>query len=175
MSTLAGLCKGPKGEPDALDGVSEGLRAELLTLTSSGSVRLAHWRARRHDVSAELYAWLNREYARLGPYRRGREGEREQHALTRRGLTLEKCRLEDAGRADPVCRSTATRRFHRWTEVEDSPYTGGSIGLALELRNREKVLGRTVDSRRDLRIRYTEPASSPPAGVTNLDQYRTSD
>jgi adenosine/AMP kinase len=22
------------------------------------------------------------------------------------------------------------------------------------------------------RIRYTEPASSPPAGVTNLDQYR---
>jgi hypothetical protein len=92
-------------------------------------------------VSAELYAWLNREYARLGPYRRGREGERE----------------------------------HRWTEVEDGPYTGGSIGLALELRNREKVLGRTIDSRRDLRIRYTEPASSPPAGVTNLDQYRTSD
>ena len=101
MSTLAGLCKGPKGEPDALDGVSEGLRAELLTLTSSGSVRLAHWRARRHDVSAELYAWLNREYARLGPYRRGREGEREQHALTRRGLTLEKCRLEDAGPGGP--------------------------------------------------------------------------
>jgi len=26
-----------------------------------------------------------------------------------------------------------------------------------------------VDSRRDLRIRHTEPASSPPAGVTNLD------
>ena len=37
VSTLAGLCKGPNGEPDALDGVSEGLRAELLTLTSSGS------------------------------------------------------------------------------------------------------------------------------------------
>ena len=46
---------------------------------------------------------------------------------------------------------------------------------ASELRNREKVLGATIDSRRDLRIRYTEPASSPPAGVTNLDQYRTSD
>jgi hypothetical protein len=40
------------------------------------------------------------------------------------------------------------------------------------LRNREKVLGTTIDSRRDLRIRYTEPASSPPAGVTNRDQYR---
>ena len=35
------------GEPDALDGLSDVLRAELLTLTSSGSVRLAHWRARR--------------------------------------------------------------------------------------------------------------------------------
>lgn len=72
------------GEPDALDGLSDVLRAELLTLTSSGSVRLAHWRARHHDVSAELYAWLNREHAQLGPYRRGRQGEREQHALTRR-------------------------------------------------------------------------------------------
>ena len=72
------------GEPGALDGLSDVLRAESLTLTSSGSVRLAHWRAPRHDVSAELYAWMNREYARLGPYRRGREGEREQHALTRR-------------------------------------------------------------------------------------------
>jgi hypothetical protein len=52
------------------------------------------------------------------------------------------------------------------------PYTGGPIGLATELRNREKVLGTTIDSRRDLRIRYTEPASPPPAGVTNRDQYR---
>ena len=92
VSTLAGLCKGPNGEPDAPDGLSDVLRAELLTLTSSGSVRLAQWRARRHVVRAELYAWLNREYARLGRYRRGREGEREQHALTRRGPTLEKCR-----------------------------------------------------------------------------------
>jgi len=49
-------------------------------------------------------------------------------------------------------------RVHRWTEVEDSPYTGAPIGLATELRNREKVLGSTIDSRRDLRIRYTEPA-----------------
>ena len=45
-------------------------------------------------------------------------------------------------------------RVHRWTEVEDSPYTGGPIGLATELRNREKVLGTTIDSRRDLRICY---------------------
>ena len=61
-------------------------------------------------------------------------------------------------------------RVHRWTEVEDSPYTGGPIGLATGLRNREKVLGTTIDSRRDLRIRDTEPASWPPAGCTNLEQ-----
>ena len=61
---------------------------------------------------------------------------------------------------------------HRWTEVRTARITGGPIGLATELRNREKGLGTTIDSRRDLRIRYTEPASSPPAGVTNLDQYR---
>jgi hypothetical protein len=30
----------------------------------------------------------------------------------------------------------------------------------------------TLDARQGLRIRYIEPASSPPAGVTNLDQYR---
>jgi hypothetical protein len=57
-------------------------------------------------------------------------------------------------------------------EIAAAFIDGGTVGLATELRNREKVLGTTIDSRRDLRIRYTEPASSPPAGVTNLDQYR---
>jgi hypothetical protein len=28
-----------------------------------------------------------------------------------------------------------------------------------------------VDPRRDLRNRYTEPTSSPPAGATNLNQF----
>jgi hypothetical protein len=46
VCTLAGLCKGPDGEPGAREGLSDVLRAELLTLTSSGSVRLAQWRAR---------------------------------------------------------------------------------------------------------------------------------
>lgn len=46
-----------------------------------------------------------------------------------------------------------------------------------ELRQREKALGMTRDSRRDLRIRYVEPKAKPdpnatPAGVTNLDDYR---
>ncbi|MGY4646500.1 hypothetical protein ACVWWN_000296 [Mycobacterium sp. URHB0021] len=37
------------------------------------------------------------------------------------------------------------------------------------------MLGTTIDSRRDLRIRYTEPASCRQAGVTNLDHYGISD
>lgn len=34
----------------------------------------------------------------------------------------------------------------------------GNIKAATELRQREKIMGTTVDSRRDLRIRYVEPA-----------------
>ena len=34
--------------------------------------------------------------------------------------------------------SSALSGVHRWTEVEDSPYAGGPIGLATELRNRER-------------------------------------
>lgn len=50
---------------------------------------------------------------------------------------------------------------------------GGGTGLATELRNREKVLGTTLDFRRGLRIRYVEPgAAATPASVTSLDLYR---
>jgi len=44
-------------------------------------------------------------------------------------------------------------RFHCWTEVEDSPYTGGpDPGWRLSCAIARKVLGTTIDSRRDLRI-----------------------
>ena len=46
------------------------------------------------------------------------------------------------------------------------------MGLAAELHAREKVMATTLDARQGLRIQSTEPASSPPVGVTNLDQYR---
>ena len=36
----------------------------------------------------------------------------------------------------------------------------------------EKVMGVTGSARRDLRIRYVEPGSSPPATVSKLDDYR---
>lgn len=51
----------------------------------------------------------------------------------------------------------------------------GSPGLATELRNREKILGTTVDSLRGLRIRYVDrkgASGDTPAGVTNIADYR---
>lgn len=50
----------------------------------------------------------------------------------------------------------------------------GSPGLATELRNREKVLGTTLDYLRDLRIRYIDPPTEneESAGVTNIADYR---
>lgn len=47
---------------------------------------------------------------------------------------------------------------------------------ATELRIREKLLGTTLDARRDLRIRHVDPkpsTSSAGTGVTNLDDYRS--
>ncbi len=56
----------------------------------------------------------------------------------------------------------------------------GSTGAATELRQREKILGTTLDSRRDLRIRYVaKPAASRATGakksasVTALDERRS--
>lgn len=40
------------------------------------------------------------------------------------------------------------------------------------LRDREKVMGTTVDYRRDLRIRYVEPAQVLPSEVTAIADYR---
>jgi hypothetical protein len=49
--------------------------------------------------------------------------------------------------------------------------SSGTVGRArATLSSTSSTAGcNPVDSRRDLRIRYTEPASSPPAEVTNLD------
>lgn len=50
---------------------------------------------------------------------------------------------------------------------------GGEIGAAAELRNREKVMGTTWDSRRQLRILYVDPAKTgKPTAVKALDDYR---
>lgn len=51
-------------------------------------------------------------------------------------------------------------------------FYGGKIQAATELRNREKVMGTTVDFRRDLRIRYVEPTAETPEGITAIDEYK---
>ena len=50
----------------------------------------------------------------------------------------------------------------------------GQTSAAAELARREKVLGTTVDARRDLRIRYVAPAPDVGEGatVTRLDNFR---
>lgn len=50
----------------------------------------------------------------------------------------------------------------------------GEARHATELRNREKVLGTTLDYLRDLRIRYTDPPAegANAADVTNIADYR---
>lgn len=49
----------------------------------------------------------------------------------------------------------------------------GSVSAVAELRQREKIMGTTVDSRRDLRIRYVEPEVEPILElVTNIDDRR---
>lgn len=49
----------------------------------------------------------------------------------------------------------------------------GEVKYATELRNREKIIGTTVDFRRDLRIRYVEPKQKANlAPVVNVDDFR---
>ena len=57
--------------------------------------------------------------------------------------------------------------------VADAAFCGVASAMT-ELRNREKVLGTTVEFRRDLRIRYieSEPDVVLSAEVTKLDDYR---
>lgn len=64
-------------------------------------------------------------------------------------------------------------RFAMETAVVAAAFHSGDVKAATELRNREKVLGTTVDYRRDLRIRYVEPAPKElPPSVKAIDDYR---
>ena len=56
--------------------------------------------------------------------------------------------------------------------VADAAFCG-IASAATELRNREKVMGTTVEYRRDLRIRYVDQAViEKPAEVANIADYR---
>ena len=64
------------------------------------------------------------------------------------------------------------------TAVIAAAFHAGDYRLAAELRQREKVLGTTVDARRDLRIRYLDPDSEDEvtgedlASVTVMADYK---
>jgi hypothetical protein len=60
------------------------------------------------------------------------------------------------------------------TALVAAQFHAGDLKQATELRNRERVLGTTVDFRRDLRIRYVPAAPEGPvdADVTRLADYR---
>jgi hypothetical protein len=52
-------------------------------------------------------------------------------------------------------------------------FHAGYLPAATELRNREKVLGTTLDYRRAIRVRYVEPAADVVVSeVSNIDDYR---
>lgn len=57
--------------------------------------------------------------------------------------------------------------------VADMAYRGNNAA-ATELRNREKVMGTTMEFRRDVRIRYVDPVkeTAGSAEVASLDDYR---
>ena len=49
----------------------------------------------------------------------------------------------------------------------------GEVKVATELRQLEKVMGTTLDSRRDLRIKYVEPgAEKERPAITAIEDYR---
>jgi hypothetical protein len=50
----------------------------------------------------------------------------------------------------------------------------GDTKMAVELRQREKIMGTTLDARRDLRIRYVEATEgkSDDEAVLDMDAYR---
>lgn len=63
-------------------------------------------------------------------------------------------------------------QFAIQTAVLVAAFDEGDLKLGTELRNRDKKLGMTLDSRRDLRIRYVEPKPETPLEVVSLDEYR---
>lgn len=87
----------------------------------------------------------------------------------------------------PHCRlwSESDWAFALDTAIVAAAFHSGDMRAAAELRQREKVLGTTLDARRDLRIRYVDPGAPAPAEdedqgeeavprVASLDDYRAS-
>lgn len=83
----------------------------------------------------------------------------------------------DAWRTMPHCKLWGPTEWNfalDCAEVAASFHDTIEVKYAIELRNREKILGTTRDYLRDLRIRYIAPkdAAADAAGVTSLADYR---
>lgn len=82
----------------------------------------------------------------------------------------------DAWRTMPHCKLwTATDWEFAFDSIEIAAAVyDGELRMAAELRNREKLLGTTLDFRRDLRIKYIDPVVDEGDGatVTRMDDYR---
>jgi len=64
-------------------------------------------------------------------------------------------------------------QFAKDTAIIAAAFHAGDLYRAQELRQREKVMGTTMDARRDLRIRYVEAVPEEEReGVTAIEEYR---
>lgn len=64
-------------------------------------------------------------------------------------------------------------QFAKDTAIIAAAFHAGDLVRAQELRQREKIMGTTADARRDLRIRYVEPArKGTPNNVKAIEEYR---
>ncbi|KXF56152.1 hypothetical protein AXA44_02660 [Rhodococcus sp. SC4] len=72
-------------------------------------------------------------------------------------------------------------QFAMDTALIAAEFHDGDVKASTELRSREKLLGTTMDFRRDLRLRYVDPQAfagatpaddDAPTGVARMDDYR---
>jgi hypothetical protein len=74
-----------------------------------------------------------------------------------------------------VCWAESDWTFALDTAVVAATFHAGDVRVAGEFRQRERIMGVTADSRRDLRIRYVEPDAEElesDASVTAMAAYR---
>lgn len=64
-------------------------------------------------------------------------------------------------------------QFAQDTAIVAAAFHAGDSRRATELRQREKILGTTLEARRDLRIRYVQPVPEEERqGVTAINAYK---
>ena len=120
----------------------------------------------------ETYEWL--EVLNV-PYEGPSPDLPDTHEVTSRGGNRYEVTISDltrewwqAVRHMPHCVhwTDTDWQFARSTAFVADEAFAGNIGAAAELRQREKILGTTMDARRDLRIRYVSELTQSPETTT---------